>query len=251
MDGLLAGPVNRLRARHGLPRVDRLLQHWVHSPDRVIGLFPPWFAPMQQDWPQQVALTGFPLYDGGELSLSPALRRFLDDGPPPIAFFTGTGIRHAASFFRTAVQICEALGRRGVLLSSFPENFATTLPPSIHVEAYAPFSQLLPRLAAFVHHGGIGSTAQALAAGTPQVVVPSAFDQADNGARLERLGVAVSLPPRKFNARRGVEALSHVLGDDCLRACAAVKAKFAGAEPRAQTADLIERVFAEPRRSAA
>jgi len=252
MDRLLAGPVNRLRARLGLPRVSRLLKDWVHSPDRVIGLFPSWFAPIQQDWPQQTVLTGFPLYDGGQdVSLSPALSRFLDDGPPPVAFFTGTGIRHAASFFNTAVQMCEAAGHRGVLLSSFPENFSATLPPSVHVEAYAPFSQLLPRVAAFVHHGGIGSIAQALSAGTPQIAVPSAFDQADNGARVERLGVGISLPPRKFNVRRGVEALRLVLSEDCLRACAATRALLRDVHPREQTADLIERAFAEPRRSAA
>jgi UDP:flavonoid glycosyltransferase YjiC (YdhE family) len=252
MDQLLAGSVNRLRARLGLPRVSRLLQHWIHSPDGVIGLFPPWFASLQQDWPQQTVLTGFPLYDGGrDVSLSPALSRFLDDGPPPVAFFTGTGIRHAAPFFRTAVEICKASGRRGVLLSSFPENFATPLPPNLHIEPYAPFSQLLPRSAAFVHHGGIGSIAQALAAGTPQIAVPSAFDQADNGARLERLGVGVSLSPGKFNVRRGAEALDRALGEECLRATAAAKARFSAAQPREQSADLIERAFAEPRRSAA
>ena len=138
-----------------------------------------------------------------------------------------------------------------MLLSSFPENFATPLPTTIHVEPYAPFSQLLPRSAAFVHHGGIGSIAQALAAGTPQIAVPSAFDQADNGARLSRLGVGVSLPPGKFNARRGAEALSRVLGEDCLRAAAAAKASFSAAQPREQSADLVERAFAEPHRSAA
>jgi UDP:flavonoid glycosyltransferase YjiC (YdhE family) len=252
MDQMLAGPVNRLRARVGLARVNRLLKDWIHSPDRVIGLFPDWFAPAQRDWPRQTVLTGFPLYDGErDASLSPALGRFLDDGPPPVAFFSGTGMRHAAEFFDDAVEICRRSGHRGVLLSSFPENFDRALPASIHVEAYAPFSKLLPRTAAFVHHGGIGSIAQALAAGTPQIAVPSAFDQADNGARLERLGVGVCLPPRKFNARRGTEALARVRREDCLRACARTKALLASARPREQTADLIERAFAEPRRSAA
>ena len=65
--------------------------------------------------------------------------------------------------------------------------------------------------AAFVHHGGIGSVAQALAAGTPQMAVPAAYDQPDNGVRIERLGVGVAIAPRKFNASRGVAALDRVL----------------------------------------
>nr|MBA3625578.1 glycosyltransferase [Methylibium sp.] len=59
--------------------------------------------------------------------------------------------------------------------------------------AYAPFDALLPRLATLVHHGGIGTCAEALAAGVPQIVVPFAHDQFDNAARLERLGLGVTL----------------------------------------------------------
>ena len=62
----------------------------------------------------------------------------------------------------------------------------------MHVR-YAPFSALLPRLRGLVHHGGIGTSAQALAAGIPQMVAPFAHDQFDNAARLCRLGVAVTL----------------------------------------------------------
>jgi rhamnosyltransferase subunit B len=246
MDQLLARPVNRLRTRLGLPRVSRLMHAWIHSPDRVIGLFPEWFAPMQRDWPQQTVLTGFPLYDASrETPLSPALANFLDAGPPPLVFFRGTGIRHAAKFFDAAVEICRTSGRRGVLLSSFAENFKAALPPSIHTEAYAPFSLLLPRAAAFFHHGGIGSTGQALAAGTPQVVFPSAFDQADNAVRIARLGTGVVIEPGKFNARAGIAALERVLSDDVARACAEVKARFAHAQTPRHAADWVERAFAE------
>ena len=41
-----------------------------------------------------------------------------------------------------------------------------------------------------VHQGGVGTAAQALAAGVPQLVVPLKNDQFDNARRLERLGVA-------------------------------------------------------------
>jgi len=73
------------------------------------------------------------------------------------------------------------------------EQLPAVLPAgALHV-SHAPFSALLPRLSALVHHGGIGTSAQALAAGIPQLVVPFAHDQFDNAARLHRLGVAVRL----------------------------------------------------------
>jgi UDP:flavonoid glycosyltransferase YjiC (YdhE family) len=119
----------------------------------------------------------------------------------------------------------------------------------VHREAYAPHSQLLPRSAAFFNHGGVGSVAQALAAGTPQIVVPTVFDQADNGARIEQLGVGASIPARKFNVSSGVAALDRVLGKSYARACADVKARFAGVQTLPQTADWVERTFAERGRS--
>jgi UDP:flavonoid glycosyltransferase YjiC (YdhE family) len=48
-----------------------------------------------------------------------------------------------------------------------------------------------------VHHGGVGTTAKALAAGVPQVVVPVAYDQPDNGRRVVRLGVGAMLPAKR------------------------------------------------------
>ena len=67
--------------------------------------------------------------------------------------------------------------------------------------AYAPFSALLPRLSLLIHHGGIGTSAQALAAGIPQTIVPFAHDQFDNAARLRRLGVSSTLASTATVAR--------------------------------------------------
>src|SRR6202012_1799180 len=60
--------------------------------------------------------------------------------------------------------------------------------PGRRCRAYVPLRALLPRCAALVHHGGIGTTAEALRAGVPQVIVPLAFDQFDNAARVRALG---------------------------------------------------------------
>jgi UDP:flavonoid glycosyltransferase YjiC (YdhE family) len=51
-----------------------------------------------------------------------------------------------------------------------------------------------------VHHGGIGTLSQALAAGIPQLVMPRGFDQPENAATLERLGVGATLSTERYRA---------------------------------------------------
>jgi UDP:flavonoid glycosyltransferase YjiC (YdhE family) len=189
---LLAGrPLNRLRARLGLPPVWRLFRWWL-SPDLVIGLFPPWFAAPQPDWPPKLRLAGFGRYDGARAELPEAVRAFCRAGPMPVAFTLGTGMAHAAGFFRNAVAACRAAGVRGILLTRHP-GLIPPLPPTIFHCPFAPFRQLLPLCGAVAHHGGVGTTAAALEAGCPQVVLPLAWDQPDNAARVQHLGVGVTL----------------------------------------------------------
>lgn len=197
VDRWVAPRLNRVRAGLGLAPVQRVLSRWMHSPDLVIGAWPDWFAPPQPDWPAQVQTCGFPLFhesahsDSG--ALDPGLEAFLAAGPAPVGITPGSAMAHGAAFFAQAATACAALGQRALLISPFPEQLPAVLPAgALHVP-YAPFSILLPRLSALVHHGGIGTSAQALAAGIPQLVVPFAHDQFDNAARLHRLGVALRL----------------------------------------------------------
>ena len=191
IDRGLAPGINAFRAGKGLGPVKGIMDQWWNSPRLVIGMFPEWFGPPQPDWPAQTRLVGFGLYDEGDVEPLPeALVRFLEAGEKPIAFTPGSAMWHARGFFDAAVGACRLLGRRGVLLTRYAGHVPPGLPAGvIHVD-FAPFSALLPRCAAVVHHGGVGTLSQGLAAGVPQVVTPMAHDQPDNAERLERLGVA-------------------------------------------------------------
>ena len=147
-------------------------------------------------------LTGFPLYDEGDVApLSADLQRFLEAGDPPIAFTPGSANWQGRHFLTESAGACRLLGRRGILLTRHREHVPDPLPPGvIHVD-FAPFSRLLPRCAAVVHHGGIGSAAQGLAAGVPQLAMPMAHDQLDNATRLKRLGVARWVAQKAFGHR--------------------------------------------------
>ncbi len=228
-DRVMLGPTNAFRYELGLPPVRRLFHQWLHSPDLTLGLFPDWFGEPQPDWPASSYATGFPLFDEADRRVLPeGLEEFLAAGDPPIVFTPGTAMRHAAAFFRSSVEAAERLGRRAILLSHFPEQLPHRLPESVRCHDYVPLSRVLPRAAALVYHGGIGTASQALAAGTPHLVVPHSYDQPDNAARLERLGVGLTLFPAFYNARRAADRLGRLIESESVRrACLQLKDKIA------------------------
>jgi rhamnosyltransferase subunit B len=223
IDRRIAAPLNEFRSQFRLPPVRRVLRDWWLSPQLVLGLFPAWFAPPQPDWPAQSLLTGFPLYDGVQSETLPAAaREFLQAGTPPIVFTPGSAMRHGEAFFRTAIDVCTLLHRRGLLLTRYAEQLPAHLPESVRHFEFLPMSPLLPQCAAMVHHGGIGTTAQALAAGLPQLIMPMAFDQPDNAARAVRLGVARTISRRAFQPRAAARLLAELLDHpDVARQCRA------------------------------
>jgi rhamnosyltransferase subunit B len=219
---LVGRPLNRLRAALGLRPVWRLFRWWL-SPELVVGLFPPWYAEPQPDWPNRLRLAGFGRYDGDRGGdLADDVHSFCRAGPAPVAFTFGTGMMHGAAFFRAAATACESLGARGLLLTKYPEQIPARLPAGVRHCAFAPFRQLLPLCAAVVHHGGIGTTAAALTAGTPQLVLPLAWDQPDNARRLQELGVAIQLGPRQRTAGHLARALARLMTPKVRARCRAV-----------------------------
>jgi rhamnosyltransferase subunit B len=91
---------------------------------------------------------------------------------------------------------------------------STAVPDTVFVTEYAPYSELLPRAAATVHQGGVGTTAQALRSGKPMIVVPYSHDQPDNGMRVERLGVGRVIPRSRYRANRLAEELKLLLAGE-------------------------------------
>ena len=215
VDPVVVPAIEPQRRELHLPPVRGHFDRWILSETRTVGLFPDWFAPPQPDWPPQVRLAGFVRFDPSEVAptaeQSAALldmEDFLAAGAAPLVFTPGSAMKQGHQFFAAAVDAAGRMGRRAILLSRFPEQLPDRLPSEVRHFSYLPLRLLLPRAAALIYHGGIGTMAQALAAGIPQLVMPLAFDQFDNAWRLERLGVARSLSVSRF---RGPE-VARVLG---------------------------------------
>jgi UDP:flavonoid glycosyltransferase YjiC (YdhE family) len=212
-------PVYRLRAELGLPRGQPPLLAGQHSPACVLALFSSVIAKPQPDWPPNTRITGFAFYDRrdffGETELQPGLRKFLDEGPPPIVFTLGSSAFWVArDFYRDSIRAAQALGQRALLLIGHQRNFPDEpLPEGIAAFEYAPFGEVLPRAQVVVHQGGVGTTGQGLRSGRPVLIVPHAHDQFDNAARVVRLGCGRSLARPRYNARNATHELEALLGN--------------------------------------
>ncbi len=239
-DLLVGRHVNTIRKSLGLQPIRRVFEWWF-SPQRIIAMFPDWYAPPQTAAAPEIRFAGFPMFDRSLGPLPSDLLEFCKAGDPPVAFTFGTGNKHAARSFRAAIEACGILGTRGILLTKFGHQLPPELPASIRYCPYAPFSQLFPHCAAIVHHGGFGTTSQALAAGKPQLILPMAFDQPDNAARAKQLGVAESIKPSSSGAQIAAR-LAKLMRPQSQAACQALATRLTGQDPFAIAAEWIEEV---------
>lgn len=220
--------LNATRQAKGLSPVAHFIEHMQTTADLSVTLFPSWFAKQQPDWPQPMYSGDFPLYDPyPDQTFTPELAHFLSVGEAPVVFTPGTANRHAGGYFERALQAVQRLGCRAIFLTSHREQVPEQIPDSVLWQEYLPFRALLPRIAVLVHHGGIGTIAEALRAGVPQLVVPLAHDQFDNGARVQSLGVGISIPASRLRSRSLYQGLRKLLSSDAVRTqCRVVAAKF-------------------------
>lgn len=208
-------PLREFRAELGLPATGVIAQfEGQFSPRLHLALFSGLLAAPQPDWPAATVLCGFPRYDGSppDERTRAELEAFLAAGEPPVVFGLGSSaVMVAGDFWRAAIETASNLKRRAILLTGMPPETLGAAPPNVKVFQYLPYSAVFPRAAAIVHSGGVGTLAQALAAGRPQLIVPVAFDQPDNARRAAALGVARSLAFGKATAGAMARELAALL----------------------------------------
>jgi UDP:flavonoid glycosyltransferase YjiC (YdhE family) len=211
-------PVYALRRELGLPRGKDPIFDAKHSERLALALYSPVMGGPQPDWPHSARITGFAFYDGAgdEGTLPPELASFLERGPAPLVFTLGSAaVMHAGDFYEQSAHAAEILGERAVLLVGADDRNLPTrkLPDTICVTRYAPYSKIFPRASVIVHQGGIGTTAQALRAGRPMLVMPYSHDQPDNARRVRRLGVAEVLGRKHYKADQAARLIRQLLAD--------------------------------------
>lgn len=245
IDPVALAQLNAVRTPLGLPKVDSFLTHIGEAPDLSVTLFPSWFAPAVPDWPQPLIEGDFQLFGATtQDGFTEDLSAFLAAGEKPLVFTAGTGNLHAADFFSCALGAVKSLGRRAIFLTKERTQIPAPLPESVLWQPYVPLSALLPHAAALVHHGGIGTTAEALRSGTPQLIAPFAWDQFDNGARIASLGVGMVIPAKRLRPRKLAQSLQDLCTSETIRAqCSLLASRFIPAHDPTALCREVERLL--------
>ncbi|HYQ92153.1 MAG TPA: nucleotide disphospho-sugar-binding domain-containing protein [Candidatus Competibacteraceae bacterium] len=235
-------PLRELRRALGLPPSSHLAMfEGQFSPLCNIALFDPLLATPQPDWPPAIQLCGAPLYEERRpaVDLAPELDSFLDAGEAPVVFALGSSaVWVADDFWDKAAAAVQHLGKRALLITGPVEPVLSI--PGVRAFPYLPYARVFPRAAVVAHSAGIGTLAQALRAGCPQLLVPLAFDQPDNAYRAAALGVARRVPFAKVTVRRLVSELDALLTQpDYARAARRVADELATTDGAACAADVL------------
>ncbi|MEO3859811.1 glycosyltransferase [Acrocarpospora sp. B8E8] len=191
----LAPGMDAVRRELGLAAVTDW-RSWFKEVGLELGLWPEWFDEAGPRTPRRVVRTGFvvPDEDPGE-GLPAGAEALLAERP--VLLTGGTSRMQDCRFYEAAVEGCA--GRPVMLVARHADLVPDPLPDGMTWFRRLPFRDVVPRVAALVHHGGIGTLTRALAAGVPQVMLADTVDRPDNAARLSRLGLATWLPSSSWN----------------------------------------------------
>ncbi|MFE1316738.1 glycosyltransferase [Kitasatospora phosalacinea] len=231
----LAAGLQEVRDGLGLPAVPDW-RAWFTGADAELGLWPGWFDAAGPRAPARVALTGFPLADTSARALgarpassatpSAATSEATPEAAPadpfdglfpvgtrPVLATGGTGRMLAADYYPALLAAAGRTGLPTLLVVRHRDLLPDALPENVRWSPGLDFARAVPHAAAVVHHGGVGTLARALAAGTPQVLMADGVDRPDNAARLARLGLARTVPADRWRTPELAAAIAAAAAD--------------------------------------
>ncbi|WPZ35009.1 glycosyltransferase [Thalassobaculum sp. OXR-137] len=188
--------------------------------------------PRPDDWPPHAHVTGYwRLEPAPDYAPPPELADFLDGGPAPV--FIGFGSMTSLDPTALGTLVTAALrkaGRRGVVARGWAHLQVGDGDDVLAIDP-TPYGWLFPRMAAVVHHGGAGTTAEGFHAGVPSVICPFFGDQPGWARLSHALGVGTEPVPRdRLTADRLAAAIVRATEDPILRE----NARALGARLRAE-----------------
>ncbi len=149
--------------------------------------------PEVKSWNDHVFLSGFFYLKEENSDLPDKLQNFLNSGPRPIAVtFSSMPLKSPDRFLSNLKTALKKSNNRAVLLSG---NSGMRAADDAHLCVLPELShqQLFSHVKAVIHHGGAGTTAAALRAGLPQLIIPFSADQPFWAKRMQLLGVGLHL----------------------------------------------------------
>lgn len=180
--------------------------------------------PRPGDWDDNQQVTGYWFLEPPPGWEPPAdLLHFLEAGPPPVYIgFGSMPSRKPEETAELALQGLACTGQRGILSAGWGGLKKEQLPENVWMIGSLPHTWLFPRMAAVVHHGGVGTTAAGLAAGVPSIITPFFADQPFWGRRVYELGVGPRpIARRRLTSDNLAQAIERAVSDEAMRKRAA------------------------------
>jgi len=212
----------------------------------VLYCFSTTVIPKPYDWDNNIHITGYWFLEHEDDWVPPSeLVEFIKSGTKPI--YVGFGSMSSRKPEETADIILNAIVKtkqRTIMLTGWGGLKKANLPDNVFLVDSIPISWLFPRVSAAIHHGGAGTTAEALKAGIPSVVIPFFGDQFFWGRRVFELGVGPEpIPRKKLTAERLSKAIQEALTNQAMCQCASnLGVKIRSEDGVANAIDVIQKL---------
>lgn len=195
----------------GLPKVPRKGPFPILAENKVPVLYgySPSIIPKPSDWGNHINITGYWfLKHNRNWKPDPSLLSYIDSGPPPIFFGLGSldfgitkGIKNIIYEFGNNQPYRMIIQSKSLDKSKINAN-------KIYLcSEFVPHDWLFPKMSILIHHGGAGTTGQALSSGIPSIVLPFTADQPFWGDLIYKLGVGPKPVPIKKIDYKGLSNL--------------------------------------------
>ncbi len=206
----LAADLNEIRARLGLHPVHDW-KRWLRNFKQCFAVWPTWFSGDAQKILPDLACIGFLSIDTVEREpLQEEIREFINENTQTILITHGTSRPFNDEYFNLAINACRQLDCQLIVSTPFRTLLPDQLPENVIWVKFCSFHELLPVIDLIIHHGGIGTTREAIANSVPQLIIGQGFDRQHNGRIVKQLGLGDWLMPTELTGdvfRRRINSL--------------------------------------------
>ncbi|HEX8336240.1 MAG TPA: nucleotide disphospho-sugar-binding domain-containing protein, partial [Pyrinomonadaceae bacterium] len=241
--------LNRCREREGLPPLHDPLTADAVSAQLALYAVSKCIVRQKANAPTQ-HVTGFFYLEEKDWRPDPALAEFVSGDAACVVVTFGSVVHgDPEKVTDIVVEALNAVGCRGVIQRGWSGLARRDLPAHLLAVDFVPHDWLFKRASCVVHHGGAGTTAAALRAGVPSVIVPHTLDQPIWAEFARALGCAGGVIPfNRLTAENLAAAISATLNNPAHRQAAQKTSAFIGNEDGVQTAcGLIEEMVRRQR----
>lgn len=211
---------HEMRRRLGLPRLSPAAATRAADAHPIVIAASPTLVPPADDWPESAHQTGFLAAPTEEFISDAELARWLGEGAVYVGFGSMTGGRGVDAL--PHLTATARLADQRIITPAPPGTEPGVISDRVLSIGPTPHGWLFPRCSAVVHHGGSGTTHDALRSGVPSLVVPHAVDQPYHGWRTHRLGVGpAAIPVTRLTPERLALALRDLTTAPAYRLAAA------------------------------